>query len=284
MVPSARILVVDDEENIRSSLHEMLTMIGYDVMAVDSGEAALKLIADKEKFDLALVDIKLEGLSGIEVLAMLRRLAPETVVIILTANASLETAVEALRHGAHDYLFKPCKPVDLQESIEKGLRNRQPELRQQALLTQLDFLASNLEDIRKTIGGPKEGSAFLADLDNNSVPSSSVPEENESQPRFLQRGRLTLDFLRHAVTLEGQLLDLSPTEFDLLAYLSEQAPRVVSAQELTIKVKKYETDEWAANEAVRQNIYRIRQKIKEINDDIDIIRTVRGVGYTLEDS
>ncbi|MCB0195220.1 MAG: response regulator transcription factor [Anaerolineae bacterium] len=283
MTPSARILVVDDEENIRSSLQEMLTMAGYEVLAVDSGEEALKLVTNKEKFDLALVDIKLEGLSGIEVLGMLRRLTPETVVIILTANASLETAVEALRYGAHDYLFKPCKPAELQASIEKGLRNRQPELRQQALLRQLDFLASNLEDIRQTIGGSKEGAAFLAELDDSPVPSTPVPEESGSRPRFLQRGRLTLDFLRHAVTLDGQLLDLSTTEFDLLAYLSEQAPRVVSAQELTIKVKKYETDEWAANEAVRQNIYRIRQKIKEVNDNIDIIRTVRGVGYTIEE-
>lgn len=281
MASTARILVVDDEENIRSSLQEMLTMAGYDVIAVESGEAALKLFANKEKFDLALVDIKLEGLSGIEVLGVLRRLAPETVVIILTANASLETAVEALRYGAHDYLFKPCKPVELQESIEKGLRDRQPELRQQALLSQLDFLASNLEDIRQTLGGSNEGAPFLVDLDNNSVTSSTAPEESGSRPRFLQRGGLTLDFLRHAVTLDGQLLDLSPTEFALLAYLSEQAPRVVSAQELTINVKKYETDEWAANEAVRQNIYRIRQKIKEINEGIDIIRTVRGVGYTI---
>ncbi|HRV96455.1 MAG TPA: response regulator, partial [Anaerolineae bacterium] len=116
MTSPARILVVDDEENIRSSLQEMLSLTGYNVIAVESGEAALKLIAGQEKFDLALIDIKLEGLTGIEVLAMLRRLTPETVVIILTANASLETAVEALRYGAHDYLFKPCKPTELQES------------------------------------------------------------------------------------------------------------------------------------------------------------------------
>lgn len=282
MAPPARILVVDDEENIRSSLQEMLSLSGYDVIAVESGEAALKLVAGQEKFDLALLDIKLEGLTGIEVLAMLRQLTPETVVIILTANASLETAVKALRYGAHDYLFKPCKPTELQESIKRGLRNRQPELRQQALLHQLDFLASNLEDIRATLGGHKEGVSFLTDFDNTTVPSPPA-EDNPSQPRFLQRGRLTVDFLRHAVTLDGQLLDLSPTEFDLLAYLIQQAPRVVSPQELTINVKKYETDEWAANEAVRQNIYRIRQKIKEINNDIDIIRTVRGVGYTIEE-
>lgn len=283
MAPPARILVVDDEENIRSSLQEMLSLTGYDVIAVESGEAALKLIADQEKFDLALIDIKLEGLTGIEVLAMLRRLTPETVVIILTANASLDTAVKALRYGAHDYLFKPCKPAELQESIERGLRNRQPELRQQALLHQLDFLASNLEDIRATLGGHKDGEPFLADFDHPSAVPSSPAEDNASQPRFLQRGRLTVDFLRHGATLDGQLIDLSPTEFDLLAYLIQQAPRVVSPQELTINVKKYETDEWAANEAVRQNIYRIRQKIKEINNNIDIIRTVRGVGYTIEE-
>lgn len=276
MSQEARILVVDDEENIRSSLQEMLSYDGYQVVAVDSGEAAIQLIATEEQFDLALIDLKLNGIDGIDVLATLRRLSPNTVVIMLTAYASLETAVEALRHGAHDYLFKPCKPAELRESIEKGLQNRQPELRQQALLHQLDHLADNLADLRAQIVEQQP------DVSSSSVSTATTTDDDDQQPRFLRRGALVVDSLRYDITLNGQLLDLSHTEFSLLTYLIDQAPRVVSPQELTREVKKYDDDAWGASEAVRQNIYRIRQKIKEINNDIDIIRTVRGVGYTID--
>ena len=107
---TARILVVDDESSIRLFLEETLTNDGHQVVSAVSGEEALVLIAE-QSFDLALLDLNLTGIGGMEVLAALRRQSPDTVVIILTAHASLETAVEALRQGAHDYLFKPCKTV-----------------------------------------------------------------------------------------------------------------------------------------------------------------------------
>ncbi|HMQ53791.1 MAG TPA: response regulator transcription factor [Anaerolineae bacterium] len=283
MAAAARILIVDDEDNIRSSLQEMLTYAGYRVVAVESGEAAVDLIAAGEKFDLALIDLKLEGIGGMEVLGELRQQSPDTVAIVLTAHASLETAVEALRYGAHDYLFKPCKPSELQESIRRGLVDRQPELRQQALIQQLNDLADNLEVIRASVTGQQ---ALAASPDFSETAASTKPlpptvEPPEETRRFLKHGGLVVDYLRYIITLNGQLLDLSSTEFDLLAYLIKQAPRVVSAQELTREVKKYEADEWGAAEAVRQNIYRIRQKIKEVNNNTDIIRTVRGVGYAI---
>jgi DNA-binding response OmpR family regulator len=271
MLPTVKILIVDDEANIRASLKEMLTQDGYQVVTADCGEAALELISETtERFDVALIDLKMRGVGGIEVLRALRQTSPDTVTIVLTAHASLETAVEALRQGAHDYLFKPCKPAELRESIRRGILNQQ-ETRDRDLLDRIGEMANSLEDIRTTLARRVER-----------PPSAVVqPADREERKRFLQRGRLIVDSLRHLITLDNYLLDLSPTEFDLVSYLISEAPRVVSSQELVREVQGYESEQWEASETVRQHIYRIRQKIKESTGQTDIIRTVRGVGYTI---
>jgi len=261
-VKAARILVVDDEEHIRASMKELLTRDGYEVFVAESGEAALRLI-DTHSFDLALIDLKLGGIGGIEVLTALRQKSPQTVAIVLTAYASLETAVAALRQGAHDYLFKPCKPTELRESIRRGLLGRQ-EQRRQELLRQIDQIASSLEDIRTAL-----------------LNQSSGYQSPGVQQRFLQRGGVIVDLVSHVVTVDGRLLDLSPTEFEILAHLVRRAPQVVSPQELIREVQGYESDQWEASEIIRQHIYRIRQRIKEATGRTDIVRTVRGVGYTV---
>ena len=123
MLQKPKILVVDDEAGIRLFLQDALEREGYQVVAVESGEKALALVAVQE-FDLALLDIKMKGVGGLEVLAALRQHWPNTPVIMLTAYASLETAVEALRRGAHDYLFKPVAVDDLRQSVRAGLQKR----------------------------------------------------------------------------------------------------------------------------------------------------------------
>jgi DNA-binding response OmpR family regulator len=267
---TVKILIVDDEANIRASLREMLTRDGHQVVTVDSGEAALALISGTaQAFDVVLIDLKMKGIGGIEVLKALRQQSPDTVAIVLTAHASLETAVEAVRHGAHDYLFKPCKPAELRDSIRRGIVN-QREIRDRDLLCQIEHMADSLDDIRTTL---------VKRVDR---PPSAItkPTDVEEHKRFLQRGELIVDSLRHLITLDTHLLDLSPTEFDLLFYLIREAPRVVSAQELVREVQGYESEQWEASETVRQHIYRIRQKIKETGHS-DVIRTVRGVGYAI---
>jgi DNA-binding response OmpR family regulator len=90
-----------------------------------------------------------------------------------------------------------------------------------------------------------------------------------------------VDLARHLITLDGQLLELSPTEFDLLAYLVSQVPRVVPPQELVREVQGYQSEPWEASETVRYHVYRLRYKMKEATGRADIIRTVRGVGYSI---
>ncbi|MCB0209882.1 MAG: response regulator transcription factor [Anaerolineae bacterium] len=170
---TAKILVMDDELSIRLFLEKTLIRDGHTVVTAASGEEALELIAN-QSFDLALLDLKLTGIGGLEVLAALREQAPDTVVIILTAQASLESAVEALRQGAHDYLFKPCQTFQLRESIQKGLAKRQQALQQRGLLRQLEQnLVNELETIRAT----------MQDLppQSTSVPATT-PEVSPTKP------------------------------------------------------------------------------------------------------
>jgi DNA-binding response OmpR family regulator len=267
MSSEAKILIVDDEANIRASLEEMLTRDGHETVAVESGEAALDLI-QTHKFDLALIDLKLTGIGGIEVLTALRQQSPGTISIVLTAYASLKTAIEALRQGAHDYLFKPCKPEELRESIRKGLLKRQ-QRESQDLLRHIEQMADDLEEIRTTLTSGQE------------PPSLATTRSLQEKRRFLQLGTLIVDLLRHVITVDDQVLDLSPTEFALLAYLVGESPRVVSPQELVQEVQGYDSEEWEARETIRQHIYRTRQKIRDATGRTDIIRTVRGVGYTI---
>lgn len=124
-IPSARILVVDDDPLARKHLDTVLTHAGHQVLTVESGEAALDRLAAGECFDVALVDLKMRGIGGMDVVKALREQWPETVTIVLTAYASLETVFEALRLGAYDYLFKPCHAAELLDSVHKGLLMRQ---------------------------------------------------------------------------------------------------------------------------------------------------------------
>lgn len=259
------ILVVDDEAGIRYFLTETLSAVGYQVVSADSGEAALAQIAS-QNFDLALVDLRLPGMGGLEVLAAICQQSPDTTIIVLTAHASLETAVEALRHGAHDYLFKPCEPAELRESVAKGLFKRQRQVRQRQVLSQLEErLSNNLEELLVT--------AFERVIAPAEPPSVTPPFS----------GCLVVDPARHSVSLAGQVLRLSFAEFDLLAYLIENAPCVVSAEELAVTALRYGGEPWAVGDLVRTHIYRIRQKIRAITPDQEFIRTVRGVGYAFQE-
>jgi ATP-dependent Lon protease len=125
----ASVLVVDDDTLVRSYLDRVLVHDGFEVVAVESGEAALTLVEQRE-FDVALVDLKMEGISGMKVLEAVRQQWPDTIVIMLTGHPTLDTVFEALKQGAHDYLFKPCRIGELRKSLSKGLLHRQQLLQQ----------------------------------------------------------------------------------------------------------------------------------------------------------
>ena len=123
MNESANILVIDDEESIRDSTSQVLHKSGYKVKATKNGTEGLTAFKDKF-FHVVLLDLKLPDLNGMEVLSLIKEENPETPVIIITGYASVESAVEAMKQGAFDYVAKPFNPEELRVVVKKALESR----------------------------------------------------------------------------------------------------------------------------------------------------------------
>ena len=117
-----RILIVDDELVVRDSLMRWFASEGYEAKALPGAREALEL-ADRE-WDLALLDIKMPGMDGMELQRRLKESDPELIVIIMTGYATVETAIQALKQGAYDYLTKPVDPDELSHLVSKALEHR----------------------------------------------------------------------------------------------------------------------------------------------------------------
>lgn len=131
------ILVVDDEAASRESLRDVLGDEGYDVSTAVDGKEAVDLLHSAE-FDVVITDLRMPGLDGVGVLREARRLCPQTLFILMTAHASVETAVEALRQGAHDYMIKPLVFDDVLSKVERLLERRE-------LAWQIQYLRREVE-------------------------------------------------------------------------------------------------------------------------------------------
>lgn len=114
-----KILIVDDEKLVRDFLLETLKRKKYEVEAVDSGQKALALLKEKH-FDLIITDMKMPGITGMDLLKKIKELYPATLVVIITAYGSIENAVDAMHHGAFNYLIKPFSPDSIEAIIEKA--------------------------------------------------------------------------------------------------------------------------------------------------------------------
>src|SRR5512143_1120606 len=117
------ILVVDDEPVARQSLSDILRLEGYSVASAPNGHAALEYIR-MHPVDLLIVDLRMPGMDGLEVVQVVNQISPETEIILLTAFGSTETAIQALRLRIHDYLLKPASPAQVIASVKKGLARR----------------------------------------------------------------------------------------------------------------------------------------------------------------
>lgn len=120
----ATILIVDDEPNITEVLEMVLRDEGYDVLAAGSGKEALELLR-RHDVDLAISDIQMPGFSGLELLREAKQAAPDTVFIMITAFAGTDTAIEALQHGACDYITKPFRMEELRKTVKSSLAKKE---------------------------------------------------------------------------------------------------------------------------------------------------------------
>jgi two-component system OmpR family response regulator len=214
-----RLLLVDDEDNLRSMLQAALRHNGFDVVSVASGRAALAAVAEDEP-DLVVLDVMMPDLDGFDVCRRLRADGHTTPVLFLTARG--------LTLGGDDYLVKPFS---------------------------LDELVARVQAVLRRAGRVREDSSVLRCAD------------------------LTLDDDAHRVTRAGEEVALSPTEYSLLRYLLLNQGRVVSKAQILDRVWHY--DFGGDGGVVETYIGYLRRKVDRTEPRL--IRTIRGVGYTLRD-
>jgi len=145
MGPGYTILIIDDEPNLRRSLGLILQRAGYSVVTAANAGEALQLL-QTGSYDLAFLDLKLPDINGIELLPQIKELYPEMPVLILTAHATLDTAIEAVRLGARDYLLKPIDPDAILNRVESVLKEHKPKRRRE-ITNQLQNLLAELQSI-----------------------------------------------------------------------------------------------------------------------------------------
>lgn len=269
----AYILVVDDEGAIRYSITKTLQRVGYHVEAAASGEEALEMMKN-QTYDVVLTDIRMPGLTGVELLRRIKEQAPDAIVILLTGYASLETAIESLRLGAHDYLVKPSSSQDIRTSVAQGVERAHNLRNRRALLRSIRDNVEQLTGEQVELEKPEAPAGKPA--------PSSTPVVTPVTTMTI--GPLTIYPGRYQISVGDEPIDLTPTEFDLLLYLAAHRGRVVPCSELVREVRGYGLEEHEAREVIRPHVSNLRRKLKSSGQNPNIIVNVRGIGYRLAET
>jgi two-component system, sensor histidine kinase and response regulator len=149
-MPSGSLLVVDDEESVAVTMGAILEMDGYDVAISTSGMDALRMLRERV-FDLVLTDLRLDDTDGLTIISEIARLQPDTVCIVLTGYASLESAIKALREGAYDYLIKPCDVDELRAVVARGIERRQLGIQLKQRVAELETANATIQRMNRDL-------------------------------------------------------------------------------------------------------------------------------------
>ena len=240
----SNILVVDDEPVARQSLTDILRLEGFSVNSVPNGQAAVEYVRTNP-VELIVVDLRMPGMDGLEVIQVVNQISPETEVILLTAFGTTETAIQALRLRVHDYLLKPAPPAQVLSSVKKGLVRREARL--------------------KARGG-----------------GISSMDVDEGISDFSLKDGTHIDLSRRQIRKKDQIVHLTPAEGRLLKVLIDNPGRVYSHRELVLLVQGYDTSQREAPEILRPLVSRLRHKLEPFSALSDRIISVRGTGYLYE--
>ncbi|MCM3749296.1 response regulator transcription factor [Paenibacillus pasadenensis] len=267
-----KILLVEDEEAIRGFVRINLKRSGMVPIEAGSGEQALQIVAEQGPPDIALLDIMLPGISGLEVCAALRAAYPEMGIVMLTAKSQEQDKIQGLELGADDYIQKPFSPGELMARIRSLARR---------------LRLSDSEQPGELFSRAAEGGSLSAGASAGLVPQTAVSDlaaiadSNELLPEFPEDSRKFGAFLLsegdRKLWKNGDEIVLTPTEWTLVKLLLDRIGQSVSRDEILTEVwgRYYAGD----LKVVDVNIRRIRQKVEDDPSNPSIIKTVWGFGY-----
>ena len=259
--------MVDAHEDARRFAVDYLKRSEYTVDEASSGEEALARL-ESQLYDLVILDVALPGANGVEIMSRLRKAFPDLPIVVLTAHATVESAMAAVKLNVVDYMLKPCKPEDLSLTISRALEERTEQLRHQRLVALVGEAMNALRQSEATI---------------KPLPVPSAPLAPAVTGDMLRAGTLALDRQKRQVTLETnppRTVELTEGELSILVVLMEKPNQVLSYNDLAKTALGYEgMDKWTVESIIRSTVFRLRHKIEPGPDTPCLIRTVRGRGY-----
>ena len=262
---STHILIVDDEPTTRQVLCEAFTQLGYQAAGADSGEQALATMSQTH-YDVVILDLEMPGKGGIAVLQEAETVATNTDFVILTAHASVDTAIHALRFGVFDYLVKPTPLLSIIETVKRVLERRHQQEEQAAALRLLEQAVSSL---RTTTPMPA------------TQPSQSALSKQQ-QPILVgnpSTAGLVINEQLQTITYHDQPLTITPIEYKLLHKFVQQPNTVLSYTDLALASHDVDLDEVEARSLLRTHLYRLSRKLGDT--DTTPLQSIRGRGYVL---
>lgn len=263
MTPEKSILIVDDEDRLRLTLSYMLQKEKYRVETATNAEKALVCLKS-HPYDLMFLDLNMPGMSGIDLLVEVHRHYPRMPVLILTAHAALDSAIQAVRLGARDYLIKPVEPVAILTRVAEIFAEGEQPARKKEILDKMQ----NLLDELQTING------------EDRPPTGPTPPPADSV-RILRKGNFELDLEAHYATLNGKYIPVTGIYFDYLCTLLRHAPKAVPYKTLVKESQAFDATTVEATDLARWRIHELRHIIEVDAQHPQYILTVRGFGYRL---
>jgi len=200
------LLVVDDEESVAVTMGAILEMDGYQVAISTSGADALRRLHEDE-FDLVLTDLRLDDADGLSIVSEVCRVQPDTISIILTGYASLESAIKALREGAYDYLIKPCDVDELRAVVARGIERRQLGVQLKARLADLE--AANTTIHRMNVELQQRVDEATAELQQR---MTELARANEEIAGLYRRAQNNVEELKQLDRLKSRFLSMASHE------------------------------------------------------------------------
>jgi DNA-binding response OmpR family regulator len=265
MANSHSVLIIDDEPNLRRSLGLILQRAGFTVTSASNAAEALQLL-QAGPYDLTFLDIKLPDQNGIQLLPQLKKLYSDMPILILTAHATLESAIEAVRLGAKDYLLKPIDPENILSRVEEVIKEEKPRRRRE-ITNQMQKLLTELQSMNGKDPSKADDEALAPPADPT---------------RYLNCGPLVLDQHTYSVQYTDRQITLPPSSFDYLVTLVRHSPQPVSYEKLVSETQGYQHLSRAeCREIARWQMHEIRRLLEPDPRHPKLIITIRDVGYRL---
>ena len=248
-----RLLIVDDEPIISSSLKRAFSLMNYDVTTAMDGQQALEFLED-QRFDLMVLDLQMPGIHGTEVMRLARQRDRTILIVVLTGTATLESAIEAIRADAANFLLKPVGVNEVVQAVEDAFQSYSEEQQRQRVM---EMLVSITEPFRNSVN-----------------PESLLSSENG----YIN---VELNMVQRNVHLpdRNETIPLTEGEATVLQVFLNTPRQVLACRDLARLAFDYDMEEIEAQTLVRPYIFRLRQKLENDPTQPRLIRTIRGRGY-----